>query len=182
MASDRSSYKYLVLLGLSLALTYCSVEKNTGSSRFYQSLTARYNIYFNGNESFKSGLVKISRGYQDDYAELLRVFEFSDPSTVSLCSSDMERAIQKASKLISLKSITAKPEFKKNQELSEDDKKLVEMKEYNKWVDDSYLLIGKARFYKHEYNEATAVFNYCITDANDPEIKDGSCHLACQDL
>lgn len=171
MASDRSLYKYLVLLGLSLALTYCSVEKNTGSSRLYQSLTARYNIYFNGNESFKSGLVKISRGYQDDYAELLRVFEFSDPSTVSLCSSDMERAIQKASKLISLKSITAKPEFKKNQELSEDDKKLVEMKEYNKWVDDSYLLIGKARFYKHEYNEATAVLNYCITDANDPEIR-----------
>ncbi len=45
------------------------------------------------------------------------------------------------------------------------------MKEYNKWVDDSYLLIGKARFYKHEYNEATAILNYCITDANDPAIK-----------
>jgi tetratricopeptide (TPR) repeat protein len=160
-----------VLLGLSLALTYCSVEKNTGSSRFYQSMTARYNIYFNGYESFKAGLVKISKGYQDDYAELLRVFEYSDPSTASLCSSDMERAIQKASKLISLKSITAKPEFKDSHELSEKDKKLVERKEYNEWVDDSYLLIGKAKFYKHEYNAATSIFNYCITDANDPLIK-----------
>jgi len=154
-----------------MALTYCSVEKNTGSSRFYQSLTARYNIYFNGNESFKAGLAKISRSYQDDYAELLRVFEYSDPSTASLCSSDMEKAIQKASKLISLKSITAKPEFKNPKELSEKDKKLVEMKEYNEWVDDSYLLIGKARFYKHEYNEATSILNFCITDANDPVIK-----------
>ncbi len=134
-------------------------------------MTARYNIYFNGYESFKTGLVKISRGYQDDYGELLRVFEFSDPSTASLCSSDMERAIQKASKLISLKSITAKPEFKGTHELSDKDKKLVERKEYNEWVDDSYLLIGKARFYKHEYNEATSIFNYCITDANDPYIK-----------
>ena len=158
-----------MLLGLSLVLTYCSVEKNTGSSRFYQSMTARYNIYFNGNESFKAGLAKTSRGYQDDYAELLKVFDYSDPSTVSLCSSDMERAIQKASKLISLKSITAKPELKG--ELSEKDKKLMERKEYNEWVDDSYLLIGKARFYKHEYNEATSLFNYCITDANDPSIK-----------
>jgi hypothetical protein len=61
-----------VLLGLSVVLTYCSVEKNTGSSRFYQGMTARYNIYFNGYESFKAGLVKISRGYQDDYAELLK--------------------------------------------------------------------------------------------------------------
>jgi tetratricopeptide (TPR) repeat protein len=171
LASNNTSYKYLVLLGISLALTYCSVEKNTSTSRFYQSLTARYNIYFNGNESFKAGLTKISRGYQDDYAELLRVFEYSDPSTTSLCSSDMERAIQKASKLISLKSITAKPDFKNQKDISEKDKKLVEMKEYNKWVDDSYLLIGKARFYKHEYNEATSVFNFCITDANDPEIK-----------
>ena len=160
-----------MLLGLAMALTYCSVEKNTGSSRFYQSLTARYNIYFNGNESFKAGLAKISRSYQDDYSELLRVFEYSDPSTASLCSSDMEKAIQKASKLISLKSITAKPEFKNPKELSEKDKKLVEMKEYNEWVDDSYLLIGKARFYKHEYNEATSILNFCITDANDPVIK-----------
>jgi predicted negative regulator of RcsB-dependent stress response len=134
-------------------------------------MTARYNIYFNGNESFKAGLAKISRSYQDDYAELLRVFEYSDPSTVSLCSSDMERAIQKASKLISLKSITAKPEYKKGHELTEEDKKFVEQKEFNKWVDDSYLLIGKARFYKHEYNEATSLLNYSITNANDPSIK-----------
>jgi tetratricopeptide (TPR) repeat protein len=154
-----------------MILTYCSVEKNTGASRFYQGMTARYNIYFNGYESFKAGLVKISRSYQDDYAELLRVFEYSDPSTVSLCSSDMERAIQKASKLISLKSITAKPEFKDAHDLSEKDKKLLEKKEYNEWVDDSYLLIGKARFYKHEYKEATSIFNYCITDANDQAIK-----------
>jgi tetratricopeptide (TPR) repeat protein len=156
-------------MGLSMVLTYCSVEKNTGSSRFYQSITARYNIYFNGNESFKTGLAKISRNYQDDYAELLKVFDYSDPSTVSLCSSDMEKAIQKASKLISLKSITAKPDLKG--ELSEKDKKLLERKEYNEWVDDSYLLIGKARFYKHEYIEATSIFNFCITDANDPAIK-----------
>jgi tetratricopeptide (TPR) repeat protein len=154
-----------------MVVAYCSVEKNTGASRFYQGMTARYNIYFNGYESFKSGLVKISRGYQDDYAELLRVFEYSDPSTASLCSSDMERAIQKASKLISLKSITAKPEFKDAHDLSEKDKKLLEKKEYNEWVDDSYLLIGKARFYKHEYKEASSIFNYCITDANDQAIK-----------
>jgi len=158
-------------MGLSLALTYCSVEKNTGTSRFYQGMTARFNIYFNGYESFKAGLVKISRGYQDDYAELLKVFEYSDPTTASLCSSDMERAIQKASKLISLKSITAKPNIKDTPQLSEKDKALLEKKEFNEWVDDSYFLIGKARFYKHEYSEAEAIFNYCITDANDPLIK-----------
>lgn len=154
-----------------MVLSGCSVEKNTGTTRFYQGLTSRYNIYFNGYESFKEGLAKINRNYRDDFSELLRVFEFSDPSTVSLCSQDMERAIQKASKLISLKSITAKPEFRNKRNLSEAEKSLLEKKEFNEWVDDSYFLIGKARFYKQEYNEAASVFNYCIAEANDPKIK-----------
>ena len=134
-------------------------------------MTARYNIYFNGYESFKAGLIKISNGYRDDYAEMLRVFEFSDPASVSMCSSDMERAIQKASKLISLKSITAKPELKEKSPVTDKERELLERKEYNEWVDDSYLLIGKARFYKHEFIEASSLLNYSITGANDPEIK-----------
>lgn len=134
-------------------------------------MTARYNIYFNGYESFKAGLVKINKGYFDDFAEILKVFEYSDPATANLCSSDMERAIQKASKLISLKSITSKPVIKEKREITEKEKDLLDRKEFNEWVDDSYLLIGKARFYKHEYSEATSIFNYCIAEAHDPTIK-----------
>jgi tetratricopeptide (TPR) repeat protein len=171
LASEKILNKYLLLLGLFLIATNCSVEKNTDTSRFYHGMTARYNIYFNGYESFKAGLLKITNGYQDDYAELLKVFEYSDPSTTSLCSADMEKAIQKASKLITLKSITAKPEIKNKKQPTEKEKQLLEKKEYNEWVDDSYLLIGKARFYKHEFKEAMSVLNYCITDANDQLIR-----------
>jgi len=154
-----------------MTLVNCSVEKNTDTTRFYHSMTAKYNIYFNGYESFKAGLNKISTSYQDNYAELLKVFDFSDPATTSLCSSDMEQAIHKASKLISLKSITAKPELKDNRNLSDKEEELLDKKEYNEWVDDSYLLIGMARFYKHEFNAASSTFNYCIAEANDPDIK-----------
>ncbi|MBG0860826.1 MAG: tetratricopeptide repeat protein [Bacteroidales bacterium] len=171
MASLKASYKYLFLTGFVLVLAGCSVEKNTGTTRFYHGLTSRFNIYFNGYESFKAGLMKIINGYSDDYAELLRVFEYSDPSTPSLCSSDMEKAIQKASKVISLKSITAKPEEKGRGRDADIERDLLDRKEYNEWVDDSYFLVGRSRFYKHEYNEASAVFDYCILEANDPAIK-----------
>lgn len=171
LASFKRIYKYLLLSGLILILTNCSVEKNTDSTRFYHSMTSKYNIYFNGYESFKAGITKIINGYHDDYADLLRVFEYSDPNTASLCSSDMDKAMEKASKLISLKSITSKPELKNERLPSEKEKELLDRKEYNEWVDDSYLLIGKARFYKHEYNEAESVFNYCIAEANDQAIK-----------
>jgi tetratricopeptide (TPR) repeat protein len=169
--SGKVSYKFLAFLGLLMFLTNCSVEKNTGTTRFYHGLTAKYNIYFNGYESFKAGIEKINKGYIDDYSEMLRVFESSDPTTVSLCSSDMERAIQKASKLVSLKSITARPEFDPEKDLSENDKTLLEQKEFNEWVDDSYFLIGMARFYKHEFNDASSVFSYCIAEANDLYIR-----------
>ncbi len=171
MASIKTLKKYLVFLGSFLILAGCSVEKNTDASRFYNGMTARYNIYFNGYESYKAGLDKISRNHKDDFAGIIRVFEYSDPSTPSYCSSDMERAIQKASKLIALKSITTRPEIKNSRDISSKDKKLLEMKEYNQWVDDSYFLIGKAHFYKHEFNEASSLFDYCIANANDPEIK-----------
>ena len=171
MPSARNSYKCIILLGLLLLPVNCSVEKNTGATRFYHGLTARYNIYFNGYESFKAGILKVTNGYTDDYAEILRVFEYSDPTSPSRCSSDMERAVQKASKLISLKSITAKPESKEKGKPAVKGAELVERKEYNEWVDDSYLLIGKARFYKHEFPEASSVFDYCISQANDPDIK-----------
>ena len=134
-------------------------------------MTARYNIYFNGYESFKSGLGKVINGNKDDYAELLKVFEYSDPSSPSRCTADMERAIQKASKLISLKSITAKPEGKEREKLTQEEADMLNRKEYNEWVDDSYLLIARARFFKHEYDEAQSVFDYCISQANDPLIK-----------
>jgi tetratricopeptide (TPR) repeat protein len=171
LPSFKASYRLLILLALLLIPANCSVEKNTTATRFYHGMTAKYNIYFNGYESFKAGLLKVVNGHTDDYAEILKVFEYSDPSSPSRCSSDMERAIQKASKLISLKSITAKPEGREREKLTPEEEELFNRKEYNEWVDDSYLLIAKARFYKHEYTEAAAVFEYCISQANDPLIK-----------
>ena len=97
----------------------CSKKKNTATTRFYHGFTAKYNIYFNAYESFRKGVQKISNTYTDDFSELLRVFENSDRSTASLVSSDMDIAIQKASKLISLKSITARPEIDSRKDLTE---------------------------------------------------------------
>jgi len=171
LASIKRLSKYLLILGLTAVPAGCSVEKNTDASRFYNSMTAKYNIYFNGYENYKAGLANIARNHKDDYADVLKVFDFSDPASASYCSADMERAILKASKLISLKSITSRPEIKDNKDISPKDKKLLDMKEYNAWVDDSYLLIAKARFYKHEYTEAASTFTYCIANANDQDIK-----------
>ena len=149
----------------------CSVEKNTSTTRFYHSLTSKYNIYFNGNESFKAGADKITKSYKDDFTTLLRVFESSDPAMAQVASADMERAIQKASKVITLKSITAKPETNKKTSLTEKDEEFLNRKEYNDWVEKSYLLLGKARIYRHEFDLAKSTLGYNISYASNPDVK-----------
>jgi predicted negative regulator of RcsB-dependent stress response len=171
LASGKFSYKYFLIVGLFLIPAGCSVEKNTGSTRFFNGLTSRYNIYFNGNESFKAGVARVNAGYSDDFSTLLKIFEYSDPATVSMCSADMERAIQKASKVISLKSITAKPETKGNDVPSQKDEEFMNRKEYNEWVDDCYLLLGKARLYKRDYDLAKSTLGYNISSSTDEKIR-----------
>ena len=72
----------------------------------------------------------------------------------------MELAITKCNKLIALHSITKSPERKSND--SEKYKKFASKGEYNKWVDDSYVLMGKASYYNHDFHRAIENFNFVI--------------------
>jgi tetratricopeptide (TPR) repeat protein len=173
----RHLYGFIVCLVLLFLSSGCSVEKNTGASRFYHGLTARYNIYFNGLESYRMGVDKISSGHVDDFGDLLYVFEYSNTASAQLGAADMERAVQKASKLITLKSITARPEKKDNQPLR--DKDFYKMKEYTRWVDDSYLLMAKARFYQRDFEQARATIVFNNDNTTDRDIRtEGSIWLS----
>jgi tetratricopeptide (TPR) repeat protein len=158
-------------------VTGCSVEKNTRATRFYHGLTARYNIYFNGYESFKAGVEKVNNAHNDDFGDILTLFEFSNPSSAKVCAADMERTIQKMSKLITLKSITARPEKKDNQPLRDED--FYNRKEYNEWIDDAYLLMARARFYLRDYDQARATIAFNNENSSDQEIRtEGAIWLA----
>ncbi len=166
-----------ICLSILLFSAGCSVEKNTGASRFYHSLTSRYNIYFNGYESYRAGVEKVNTAHKDDFGEVLMVFEYSNPASVQVSAADMTRAIEKASKLITLKSITARPEKGGGSTPAEVD--FINRKEYNRWVDDSYLLMAKARFYQREYDQARATIAFNNEISTDNAIKsEGSIWLA----
>lgn len=142
----------------------CSVQKNTGMSRAFHNLTARFNVLFNGKESFKKGTDKIDKDFKDDYTEILPVFPFVEKSASQLASSDMDRTIKKCGKLISMHSITAKPKVKNSKTLTPKEREFFNKKEYNAFVDDAYLLMGKAHFYKQEHTEASEIFHLILND------------------
>lgn len=157
-------------LVLTALITGCSVEKNTGASRFYNSLVAKYNVWFNGNEAYKAGVEKVQSSHRDDYSALIPVFEYTSPESLRAAASDMERAMQKASKVIALYSITAKPEKKSRNGGSARDEEFYNRREYNEWVDDAYILLAKSQFYLNDLAGARSSFSYTISIATDPEL------------
>ena len=156
-----------ILLFFWLAGTFigCSTKKNTPASRAYHNLSAHYNVYFNAKESFKAGLQRINQTVADDYTHTLPVFKNSLPEAANIATSEMEIVIAKCNKLIALHSITKSPLRKSNN--LERYKKFASKGEYNEWVDDSYVLMGKASYYKHDYHRAIENFNFVIRKFSD---------------
>lgn len=147
----------------------CTTEKNTTSSRAYHNLTSRYNIYFNGKESLKAGLEKIEQTVDDDFTALLPVYKDSYTSAGRAARADMDNAILKASKLIQIHSITKKPRRQKFR--TRNYQEFASREEFNNWIDDSYLLIGEAYFYQHNFASASENFSYLLRKFPDENTK-----------
>lgn len=109
-------------------------------------------------------MLKLQETYDDDFSELIPVFLYSDEEILSTIAPEMDRSITKATKLISMHSLTVKPNMKADKELTQKEKEFYNLKEYNKWVDEAYLLMGKSHFYKMEYSRAKEVFNYILAN------------------
>ena len=157
---------YRILLLLLLFLTAgCSTEKNTAISRFYHNLTSHYNVYFNAKESVKEGLRRMDNSVIEDYTQLLPIFPETNPKAVQAAASEMEYAVQKCLKLISTHSISKSPRRKPNK--SETYLAFASKGEYNKWIDDTYLLMGQASYYLRDFHKAQESFNYILHNFSD---------------
>ncbi len=162
-------FKYTTLL-IIIVLSGCSTKKNTGLTRFYHGLTTKYNVLFNGTESYKEGINKYEKSYNDDYSQILPIFIHGNKELSASIKPQMDRTIEKSTKSIRLHSITVKPDQSKAT-TSEKDKAFYSKNEYNIFIDDSYLVMGKAFFYQADYASAIRIFNYIITQYNDDKTK-----------
>jgi len=159
----RNILRYKYLLVVAFLTTACSTTKNTFVSRNYHNMVSHYNIFFNGTESFKKGIKRAESSQTDNYTKILPLFYYSDKSISQSVTGDMDRAIKKASKVITLHSITAKPELKKGPQ-STRQKDFYNQKEFNKWIDDNYLLMGMSYVYQNQFSLASETFKHIITD------------------
>ncbi len=143
----------------------CSTQKNTFATRAYHNITSQFNVFFNGNESLKAGELKVEENIEDDFTRLLPVYKASDPSVASMVKSDMDNAIIKASKLIEIHSLTEKPKRKRRR--TKRYQEFASKEEFNPWVDDSYLLMGKAWYYQHNFMSAVDNLSFVVRKYQD---------------
>ena len=159
---------FLVLL----LLTACgSTKVNTAQSRFYQAFVTRFNVYHNGHEAYKEGLASQEQSHKDNYMEIIPLFPISKESTRSAGGGSFDKAIEKSQKAVKLHSIKQKPKKKAGRELTEKDKQWYAKKEYNPFLHNAWMLMGKAQFQKGEFLEAASTFSYITRLYSDePEI------------
>ena len=151
---------YITLLAICLLLPACSTKKNTAGSRFWHSFTTRYNVFFNGNEAYKKGCEAKENGNRDNYTEIIPVFLVGNENSATLGNTNFDIAITKCEKSIQLHSIKKRPKIDAGKKLTPKMKAYLARKEFNPFLKNAWLLMGKAQFQKGDFAAASATFSY----------------------
>ena len=151
MKKKNPNSQLLLITIVFIIISSCSTKKDRWVNRQYHNTTTKYNGYFNGRESLKKGLKKIKESSTDNYNDIITVFEEKDLDKTKTGHQYMDKAIKKGSVVIQRHSMNIKG------------------KERCKWIDDNYLMIGKAYFYKGEFDEALKTFLFIIDEFSKSE-------------
>jgi tetratricopeptide (TPR) repeat protein len=148
-----SNIRLIFALTAMCILAACGTPKDTAMSRGMQNLTARYNYIYNSNLILDNYEEQLYETYKDNYNEILPVytvpekFSFSTVANVPVNERDLDKIITKA-------------------------RAIVEDKAFSNYIDEAYILMGRAQYYKTNYFVAEEYFDYTAkTYIENPNIR-----------
>ncbi|MFT3935588.1 MAG: hypothetical protein QM726_18315 [Chitinophagaceae bacterium] len=122
-------------------------KKFTIPRRFMQNTTTHYNFYFNANEKIKEVLARAKAAHRDDFTKLLSFYNYDFEQT-SRSKTELDSVIYKSTAGILLHDLRSN------------------------WVDNMYLLMGRAYYLRKEFDSAYLTFQY-LNYAFSPKEDDG---------
>jgi len=148
-STAHTSKKYRPLLHLCLGVVAllvggCSAEKDTFVARNWHNLLAHYNSYHLAREKMTEVELATWQSITDNYNRPLAILPPAGQAKGNAAA--LEEIVKKGSIPI---------QRHKNSD----------------WVDDAYLLIGKARYYQDDYENAVHTFKYLVYKAKDENVK-----------
>lgn len=133
-----ATFKGIILFGIGI---FYSCSPDTWIGKVFHNTTAHYNGYFYAREEISRIEKVIRQNHQDDYNQILWLF----PRLDSLKAKSYDKEIQEAIKMASI---------------------AIQRHPGSKWMDDAYLLVGKARLYSFDWGNAIQTFKY----VNNPKV------------
>ena len=131
-----------------LSVFACSTEKNNFFNRKYHSTTARYNGLFNANELLRLSLITYDGSHKDDFYTFLPVNPLPNDKDVIGMYPAIDTAIAKCTKVIEDHSMPNAVDM------------YYKEAEYNNWIDENWITIGKALYYRRDYEKALKNFEF----------------------
>jgi tetratricopeptide (TPR) repeat protein len=110
-------------------------KKFTTPRHFIQNTITHYNYYFNSNNKVNAVVERAVMANKDDYSKLLPFYPYSLDNTASQ-KQELDSVIYKSTAGILLHDLR------------------------NDWVDNMYLLIGKAYYYRKDFDSAAMTFQF----------------------
>lgn len=134
------------LIVLTACLAGCSQYSDGRVSKGYHNLTAHFNAYVIARDEMQVVEQSLFKNRDDNYNQPLPVLLPAD----SVKAQPVKPYLDDIIKMTSI---------------------VAERHQNSKWVDDSYLLLGKARLYKQDFANAIEVFKYVNTKGTDEDAK-----------
>ncbi|MGB3467431.1 MAG: methyltransferase [Cyclobacteriaceae bacterium] len=136
----KNSILYISLI-LVLSIVYlqgCAPQRKNPMSNVFHNTTAHYNAYFIANEKIKEVETSLKDGYEWNYNRILPVYIEFDTTDTAPFKDQLKDALEKAAIAIQRHPGSA-------------------------WEDDSYILVGKSRYYGFEFADAVETYKYVNT-------------------
>ena len=144
----KNSLKYIYAIGVIAVILACSTRKDSAINRAWHSTNTKYNVHYNGDLALQKGIEEVKASYADNFWDVLPLERMQiteeEQKPGDTKNANFERAETKAAKAIQKHSMNIGGYEKNNQ------------------IDESYLMLGKARYYDHRYLPAMEAFNYIL--------------------
>ena len=157
-----------IYIFLSLCFVGCSTQKDSAANRIYHQINTKYNGLFYAEQYLKEGVRKVENSHEDNYKEILFINKYSSMEGAKAAQSSFDKAIEKSTLAIQKHSMD------------------IDGEEKNKLIDQNYMIIGQANFYKKDYPLALKTFNYIVRKSKNEELRTDAliwttrCHYALQ--
>jgi tetratricopeptide (TPR) repeat protein len=109
-------------------------------------MTAKYNGHFNAEELLNQAILTYNNSRKDDFYSILPISPLPNETEVKGMFPSIDTAVVKCSKVILNHSMP-----------SAEDMSTKEV-EHNKWIDENWITVGKALFYRRDYDKALKNF------------------------